>query len=70
MPVSERLPVKVVPVGGDGEPIPQSAETLEGIADGIGAAADAANDPTVIGLLKQVIIALGEVKTAIESTSG
>lgn len=69
--VSGRLPVKVLPVGEDGKAVsPATQMTLATVAAGIGEAGDEANEPTVIGLLKQVIAKLDEVKTAIESQSG
>lgn len=63
--ISGRLPVKVHVVGSDGE-----SGTLESLVTATGDAEDAANDPTVIGLLKQVIVKLDEVKTAIEGLGG
>lgn len=54
MTVSPRLPVKVVLV--DGSEAEIDLETnLQAIADGIGAADDDPGEPTVIGLLQQVV---------------
>lgn len=69
MTVSPRLPVKVVLV--DGSEAEIDLETnLQAIADGIGAADDDPGEPTVIGLLQQVVAKLDEVKTAIENLGG
>lgn len=44
---------------------PATAANQATLIAAIGAAEDAANDPTVIGLLKQIIVKLGDVETAI-----
>lgn len=69
MAVSPRLPVKVVLVDGSEVQIDLTTN-LQAIADGIGTAEDEAGDPTVIGLLKEVVVKLDEVKTALEGGEG
>jgi hypothetical protein len=60
------VPVAVVAVDGDTVEITGDAvvdtTALEAL---IGSPSDEANDPTVIGLLKQIIVKLGDVETAL-----
>jgi hypothetical protein len=47
------------------EAIVATETTLASVLAAIGNAEDEANDPTVIGLLKQVIVKLGDVESAL-----
>lgn len=42
-------------------------DTADAVATATGSADDEANEPTIIGLLKQIIVKLGDVETAVGS---